>query len=156
MSRRRASERRLVPPDSRYDSVELARFINRIMKWGKKSVAQRLVYRALDVVQDEARRPALEVFTQALRNATPQVEVRPRRVGGATYQVPTELRPTRSEALAIRWIIRGARARKGMPMERKLAIELMEASRGEGTAVRRREELHRMAEANRAFVHYKW
>ena len=107
-------------------------------------------------MQDEARRPALEVFTQALRNATPQVEVRPRRVGGATYQVPTELRPTRSEALAIRWMIRGARARKGMPMERKLAIELMEASRGEGTAVRRREELHRMAEANRAFVHYKW
>ena len=156
MSRRRRAERRPVPPDARYESVELARFINRIMKWGKKSVAQRLVYGALDVVQDEARRPALEVFTQALKNATPFLEVRPRRVGGATYQVPTELRPARSEALAIRWIIRGARARKGMPMERKLAIELMEASRGEGSAVRRREELHRMAEANRAFVHYRW
>ena len=145
-----------MPADPRYNSVELSRFINRMMMRGKKTVAQRIVYGAMDAVQQDARRPALEVFQQALKNATPLVEVRPRRVGGATYQVPTELRPARSEALAIRWIIRGARGRKGMSMQRRLALELMEASRGEGSAVRRREELHRMAEANRAFVHYRW
>ena len=156
MSRRRRAERRVVPPDPRHNSVELARFTNNIMKWGKKSVAQRIVYGALDIVQVDAKRDPMEVFTQAMRNVTPLVEVRPRRVGGATYQIPTELRPTRSEALAIRWLIRSARARKGMPMTRRLALELMDASRGEGAAVRRREELHRMADANRAFVHYKW
>jgi small subunit ribosomal protein S7 len=156
MSRRRRVERRLIPADARYNSVELARFINNVMKWGKKSVAQRIVYGALDQVQRDARRDPLELFTQALKNATPLVEVKPRRVGGATYQVPTELRTDRSEALAMRWIIRGARSRKGMPMSRKLAAELIDASRGEGAAVRRREELHRMAEANRAFVHYRW
>ena len=156
MSRRRRAERRKLLPDPRYNSTELARFINNIMKCGKKTVAQRIVYGALDTVQQDVKREPLEVFQQALKNATPLVEVKPRRVGGATYQVPAELRPTRSEALAIRWIIRGARARKGMPMARRLALELMDASRGEGSAVRRREELHRMAEANRAFVHYKW
>ena len=156
MSRRRRAERRAVPPDPRYNSVELARFINKIMKWGKKTTAQRVVYGALDVVQQDTRRDPLEVFSQALKNATPLLEVKPRRVGGATYQVPTELRSNRSEALAMRWIIRSSRARKGMPMIRKLALELMDASRGEGTAVRRREEVHRMAEANRAFVHYRW
>ena len=143
-------------PDPKYGSVELSRFINRIMKWGKKSVAQRIVYGALDQVQQDARRDPLEIFNQALKNTTPLVEVKPRRVGGATYQVPTELRPARSEALSIRWIIRSARARKGMPMVRKLALELLDASKGEGAAVRRREEIHRMAEANRAFVHYRW
>jgi small subunit ribosomal protein S7 len=122
---------------------------------GKKTTAQRLVYNALEIAQEESRRGAMEVFEQALRNATPLVEVKPRRIGGATYQVPTELRPARSEALAMRWLIRGARGRKGMPMRRGLANELLEAARGEGSAVRRREELHRMAEANRAFVHYR-
>jgi small subunit ribosomal protein S7 len=122
---------------------------------GKKTTAQRLVYSALEIAQEESRRGAMEVFEQALRNATPLVEVKPRRIGGATYQVPTELRPNRSEALAMRWLIRGARGRKGMPMRRGLANELLEAARGEGSAVRRREELHRMAEANRAFVHYR-
>ena len=156
MSRRRRAERRVVPPDARFNSVELARFINKIMKWGKKSVAQHIVYGALEMVETDTKREPLEVFTQALKNTTPLVEVKPRRVGGATYQIPTELRSNRSEALAIRWIIRSARARKGMPMTRKLALELMDASRGEGNAVRRREELHRMAEANRAFVHYRW
>ena len=145
-----------MPPDARFNSVELARFINKVMKCGKKSVAQRIVYGALDVVQEDARREPLELFGQALKNATPLLEVKPRRVGGATYQVPTDLRPNRGEALAIRWIIRSARARKGMPMVRRLALELMDAARGEGAAVRRREELHRMAEANRAFVHYRW
>ena len=155
MSRRRRAEIRPVAPDSRYNNTELARFINKIMKCGKKATAQRIVYHAFDVIQEDSKREPLEVFQQAMKNATPLVEVRPRRVGGATYQVPTELRPKRSQAMAMQWLIRGARARKGMPMMRGLALELMEASRGEGAAVRRREELHRMAEANRAFVHYR-
>ena len=156
MSRRRRSEKRRVQADPRYNSVELSRFINKIMMKGKKTVAQRIVYGALDLVEENTKREPLEVFNQAMKNATPLLEVKPRRVGGATYQVPTELRANRSEALAIRWIIRSARARQGMPMVRKLAAELLDASRGEGAAVRRREALHRMAEANRAFVHYRW
>ena len=155
MSRRRRAERRLVPPDPKYDNSELARFINRLMQRGKKTVAQRITYSAFDIIRDQSNLDPLEVFQQALRNSTPLVEVRPKRVGGATYQVPTELRRTRSEALAMRWIIRGARGRKGMPMRTGLAQELIEAARGEGGAVRRKDELHRMAEANRAFVHYR-
>jgi len=155
MSRRRRAERRIIAPDPRFNDVELARFINRMMLKGKKTVAQRITYSALDIIQEETSREPLEVFQQALRNATPAVEVRPKRIGGSTIQVPTELRPVRSEALAMRWLIRGARARNGIPMRRGLAQELMDASRGEGSAVRRREELHRMAEANRAFVHYR-
>jgi small subunit ribosomal protein S7 len=145
-----------VPPDPRYNSTELARFINKVMMGGKKTTAQRIVYGALEIVQESAKRDPLETFQQALKNATPLLEVKPRRVGGATYQIPTELRPNRSEALAIRWMIKAARARTGIPMVRKLALELIDASRGEGAAVRRREELHRTADANRAFVHYKW
>ena len=155
MSRRRRAERRVIAPDPRYNNTELARFINRMMLCGKKTVAQRITYNAFTIIQEESNREPLEVFQQALRNATPAVEVRPKRVGGSTIQVPTELRTVRSEALAMRWLIRGARSRNGMPMRRGLAQELMEASRGEGSAVRRREELHRMAEANRAFVHYR-
>ena len=155
MSRRRRAERRIIAPDPRFNNVELARFINRLMMRGKKTVAQRITYNAFSIIQEESSREPLEVFQQALRNATPQVEVRPKRVGGSTIQVPTELRTVRSEALAMRWLIRGARSRNGMPMRRGLAQELMEASRGEGSAVRRREELHRMADANRAFVHYR-
>ena len=155
MSRRRPAVRRIIAPDPRFNDVELARFINRLMLKGKKTVAQRITYSAFDIIQEESNREPLEVFQQALRNATPAVEVRPKRIGGSTIQVPTELRPVRSEALAMRWLIRGARAREGMPMRRGLAQELMDASRGEGSAVRRREELHRMAEANRAFVHYR-
>jgi small subunit ribosomal protein S7 len=135
--------------------VELSRFINCVMQRGKKTTAQRILYTAFDLIREQSNREPLEVFQLAMRNATPAVEVRPKRVGGATYQVPTELRPSRSEALAIRWLIRGARARKGVPMRRGLADELMDASRGEGSAVRRKEELHRMAEANRAFVNYR-
>tara|TARA_B110000014_G_scaffold218648_1_gene173798 strand:+ start:392 stop:772 length:381 start_codon:yes stop_codon:yes gene_type:complete len=122
---------------------------------GKKTTAQRVVYTALDLIREESHRDPMEVFELALKNATPLVEVKARRIGGATYQVPTDLRTNRSEALAMRWIIRGARGRSGMPMRRGLANELMEASRGEGSAVRRREELHRMAEANRAFVNFR-
>ena len=155
MSRRRRAERRVIPLDPQYQNLELARFINRVMQRGKKTTAQRIMYSAFDLIREQSSRDPLEVFQQAVRNATPQVEVKPKRVGGATYQVPTELRRERSEALAVRWLIRGARARKGMPMRRGLALELIDASRGEGSAVRRREELHRMAEANRAFVHYR-
>ena len=145
-----------MPPDPKFNSPELARFINKIMERGKKTVAQRVVYQALDIVQQDSKRDPLEIFRQALKNSTPLMEVRARRVGGATYQVPSELRTVRSEALAIRWVVRAARARQGIPMARKLALELMDASRGQGDAVRRREELHRVAEANRAFVHYRW
>ena len=155
MSRRRRAVIRVIPPDPMYNNSELAKFINNVMTRGKKTTAQRICYNAFDIIKEESNREPLEVFQMALRNATPMVEVKPKRVGGATYQVPTELRPSRSEALAIRWLIRGARSRKGMPMRRGLANELLEASRGEGTAVRRKEELHRMAEANRAFVHYR-
>jgi small subunit ribosomal protein S7 len=136
--------------------VELARFTNRLMKGGKKTIAQRVVYTALELLEKETNRPGLEVFEQALRNSTPMLEVRPRRVGGATYQVPIEVRPERRSALAVRWIINAARARSGAPISRRLYNELLEASRGQGAAVRRRDELHRMAEANRAFVHYRW
>ena len=155
MSRRRRAEPRIIAPDNRYSSVELARFINRVMYSGKKTTAQRVVYTAMDLIREESHRDPMEVFELALKNATPLVEVKARRIGGATYQVPTDLRSNRSEALAMRWIIRGARGRAGMPMRRGLANELMEASRGEGSAVRRREELHRMAEANRAFVNFR-
>ena len=155
MSRRRRAEPRIIAPVNRYSSVELARFINRVMLNGKKTTAQRVVYTALEMIREESHRDPMEVFELALKNATPLVEVKARRIGGATYQVPTDLRSNLSEALAMRWILRGARGRSGMPMRRGLANELMEASRGEGSAVRRREELHRMAEANRAFVNFR-
>jgi small subunit ribosomal protein S7 len=156
VSRRRRAERRLPPPDPKYGSTELSSFINRLMLAGKKTVAQRAVYQALDAVEAETHRDPMEVFAQAMRNAVPNVEVKPRRVGGATYQVPVEVEGPRRTALAMRWLIRAARARTGQPMRSRLAQELLDASRGQGAAVRRREELHRMAEANRAFVHYRW
>ncbi len=123
---------------------------------GKKTTAQRIVYQALNHVENDARRPPLEVFDQAIKNATPMVEVKSRRVGGATYQVPIEVRPDRRLALGMRWIVMSARARTGRPMAERLAQELLEASRGQGAAVKRREDLYRMAEANRAFAHYRW
>ena len=155
MSRRRRAEQRVVPPDPQFNNVELSRFITRVMQRGKKTTAQRITYTAFEIIRDQSNLDPLEVFQQAMRNTTPLVEVKPKRIGGATYQVPTDLRKGRSEALAMRWLIRGARARKGVPMRVGLAQELQEAARGEGSAVRRKEELHRMAEANRAFVHYR-
>ncbi len=155
MSRRRPAVRREAPPDPKFSNQELSRFINRVMQRGKKSTAQRITYKAFEIISGQSNLDPLEVFQQAVRNTTPLVEVKPKRVVGATYQVPTELRRNRSEALAMRWLIRGARGRKGMPMRNGLAQELTEAARGEGSAVRRKEELHRMAEANRAFVHYR-
>lgn len=156
MARRRRAERREIAPDPRYNNIEVSRFINNVMQSGKKTVAQRIVYTALEQAEHEAHRPAMEVFEQAIRNAMPMLEVRSRRVGGATYQVPTEVRPERRLALAMRWIITAARSRNGKPMADRLAQELLEASRGQGTAVKRKEDLHKMAEANRAFVHYRW
>ena len=156
MARRRRAERRNPLPDPRYNSVDLSRFINKLMLNGKKTVAQRIVYDALGQIENDVRQPPLDVFTQAVRNATPMVEVKSRRVGGATYQVPTEVRPERRLALAMRWILNSARSRSGRPMAQCLAQELIEASRNQGAAVKRKEDLYRMAEANRAFVHYRW
>ena len=156
MPRRRRAEKRVILPDQKYGNVELARFINKTMLRGKKTVAQRIVYQALDMLEKETHHDALEVFQQAMRNVSPALQVKPRRVGGATYQVPVEVRPERREALAMRWLIGSARARVGRPMAERLYQELLDASRGQGAAVKRREDLHRMAEANRAFVHYRW
>ena len=156
MARRRRAIKRTVPPDPRYNSEQLARFINRLMERGKKTVAQRVVYQALDMAGQETKLDPLEVSSQAVKNATPLLEVKPRRVGGATYQVPLEVRGDRQVSLAHRWIILAARSRTGKPMRERLAQELLDASRGQGAAVKRKEDLHRMAESNRAFVHYRW
>jgi small subunit ribosomal protein S7 len=156
MARRGRAERREIAPDGKYHSKSLQMFINKMMIGGKKSVAERCVYGALDRIEEQANRPALDVFDQALRNATPAIEVKPRRVGGATYQVPVDIRAERRTSLAMRWLVRSARARRGRSMAEKLAGELMDASTGQGATVKRREDTHRMAEANRAFVHYRW
>jgi len=156
MARRRRAEKRRIRPDPKFGNIELARFINKVMIKGKRTTAQRIVYGALDEAEGEAHRSGLEVFQQAVRNAMPQIQVKSRRVGGTTYQVPTEVRAENQLALAMRWIIRAARERSGRPMYQRLSQELLEASRGQGTAVKRKEDLHRMAEANRAFVHYRW
>ena len=156
MARRRRAEKRKITPDPKYHNIELSQFINKVMLNGKKTVSQRIVYKALEQASEEARRPGIEVFEMAIRNTMPMVEVKSRRVGGATYQVPTEVRPERRLALAMRWIIAAARARSGRPMSERLSAELLEASRGQGAAVKRREDLYRMAEANRAFAHYRW
>ena len=156
MPRRRASVRRYVPADPRYNNEGIARFINKLMERGKKSTAQRILYEALESAEKDSGRDAVDLFQVAVRNATPLVQVRPRRVGGATYQVPIEVSPNRGATLAMRWLIMAARERKGAPMRQKLASELMDAARGQGAAVRRRENLHRMAEANQAFAHYRW
>lgn len=154
--RRNRPDKRNTTPDPKFGSIELAKFINRVMIGGKRTTAQRIVYAALDQAEQQARRPAIEVFRHAINNATPQLEVRSRRVGGATYQVPREVRPERQRALSMRWLVQAARARTGRPMKDGLAQEILEASRSQGTAVKRKEDLHRMAEANRAFAHYRW
>jgi len=156
MARRRRAERRDVPPDPKFGSVEVTRFIHKLMLGGKKSLAQRIFYEAMDEVQQQTGQPPLKVFNDAIQNATPLLRVKPRRVGGATYQVPVEVLPTQGEALAMWWIIAGARARKGMPMAQKLSRELLDAYQNEGAAVKRKDDLRRMAEANRAFAHYRW
>lgn len=155
MPRRNRPQLRKIIPDPRFHSQVLAKFINNVMERGKKSLATRIVYDALDLVAERTNRPPLEVFEEALKNATPLVEVKARRVGGATYQVPIEIRSDRRQALAMRWLISNARTRGGRSMAIRLANELMDTARGEGATVRRREEVHRMAEANQAFAHFR-
>ncbi len=155
MSRRRRAVKRPVHPDPRYGSVLITRFTNRVMQRGKKNTARSIVYGALASIQANGDDP-VQTFERAIRNATPLLQVRPRRVGGATYQVPVEVRGERGLTLSMRWIIDSARARKGRPMLEKLTSEIVEAAQGQGNAVRRRDEMHRMAEANRAFAHYRW
>jgi len=156
MSRRNRPPVREIEPDYKYNSVLVQQFINRLMVNGKKSTAQHIFYSALDLVEARAKRPALDVFEQAIKNATPILEVKPRRVGGATYQVPVEVEPGRRVSLAIRWLIRTARNRSGKSMAEKLASELLDAANNTGATVKRREDTHKMAEANRAFAHYRW
>ncbi len=156
MSRRKKAEKRPVPPDPRYDSQTVSKFINRLMEEGKKSTAERIFYDSMDMIEQRTGQPGVQVFKQALSNVKPVVEVKSRRVGGATYQVPVEVRPDRRAALAMRWLVAFTRGRNERSMAERLAGELIAASKGEGSSVKKREDTHRMAEANRAFAHYRW
>jgi small subunit ribosomal protein S7 len=154
--RRSKPTKRVIPGDVRYNSVLVTGFVNRMMRRGKRSTGTRVVYRAFDLITARAKRDPLEVFEQAIKNASPMLEVKPRRVGGATYQVPVEVGTERRTALAMRWLLAAARTRGGKSMSEKLAGELMDAANNTGSAIKRREETHKMAEANRAFAHYRW
>jgi small subunit ribosomal protein S7 len=156
MARRRRPEKREILPDPRYGDLILSKFMNSVMLDGKKSVAEGIVYGALETVEARAKREPVGVFHEALNNIKPGIEVRSRRVGGATYQVPVEVRPERGQALALRWLISAARARSEHTMAARLSGELMDAANNRGNAVKKREDSHRMAEANRAFSHYRW
>jgi small subunit ribosomal protein S7 len=156
MSRRHRAEKREIIPDAKFGDVVIAKFMNTLMYEGKKSVAETIVYGALDGVEKKAKADPIGLFRQALENVAPSVEVRSRRVGGATYQVPVEVRPERRQALAIRWIISAARDRNDKTMVDRLSSELLDAANNRGAAVKKREDTHRMAEANRAFAHYRW
>jgi small subunit ribosomal protein S7 len=156
MPRRARIVKREVMPDPVYRSRTVAKFINKVMVVGKKGLAERTLYDAFEIMQRQTKRDPLEVFEQALRNATPLLEVKPRRVGGATYQVPVEVDATRGKSLAIRWLIKSTRSRGGKSMAEKFAAELIEASKNQGATVKKREDTHKMAEANRAFAHYRW
>jgi small subunit ribosomal protein S7 len=156
MPRRNRPPKRRIAPDIKYNSILVSQFINKLMHQGKKSTAQRIFYDALDLIEERTKRPGLDVFEQAVKNATPILEVKPRRVGGATYQVPVEVRVDRRLSLAIRWLVASTRNRSGRSMAEKLASELMDAASNTGATVKKREDTHRMAEANRAFAHYRW
>jgi small subunit ribosomal protein S7 len=156
MPRRREVQKRETLPDTLYCDVQVAKFINCLMQRGKKSTAEHVLYEAFDIIKNRHKENPLEVFRKAITNVQPRVEVRSRRVGGATYQVPMEVRPTRRLALGLRWMVTSARARHARSMGEKLAAELLEAASGQGAAVKKREDTHRMAEANRAFAHYRW
>jgi small subunit ribosomal protein S7 len=156
MPRRYRPIKRPVLPDSRYNNIYVSMIINRMMRGGKKSIAVSLMYKTMEMIQDRAKRDAVEVLEQALRNAAPAVEVKPKRVGGSTYQVPMEVDPERGMSLAMRWILQSARSRGGRNMSEKLASELLDAAAGQGAAIKKKDETHRMAEANRAFAHYRW
>ncbi|MBV8151754.1 MAG: 30S ribosomal protein S7 [Candidatus Eremiobacteraeota bacterium] len=156
MPRKGPVAKRPILPDPKFNSKVLARFINKVMMRGKKSLAEQITYVALNIVAEKTGRDPMDVFTQALGNAMPLVEVRPRRVGGATYEVPMEVRPDRRQAMAMRWLIGFARQRPGHSMEEKLANELMDAANNVGASVKKRDDTHKMAEANKAFAHYRW
>jgi len=154
--RRNRAELRSVTPDPRYHSEVVAKFVNNVMERGKKSLAASIVYDAFAIIEDRTKRPGIEVFEEALKNATPLVEVKPRRVGGATYQIPMEIGAARRQALAMRWLIENSRKRSGRDMAARLAGELMDAARNEGATIKKREDTHRMAEANQAFAHFRY
>ncbi|MCS6870714.1 MAG: 30S ribosomal protein S7 [Anaerolineae bacterium] len=156
MPRRYRPKRRPILPDIRYNSVMVGMFINRMMQRGKKSLARRIFYTAMDLVSERTKRDPIEVLESALRNTTPTLEVKPKRVGGSTYQVPVDVSKERGESLAMRWILQAARARSGRSMAEKLSAEIIDASNNTGAAVKKKDETHRMAEANRAFAHYRW
>jgi len=156
MPRKGPAPKRQILPDPKFNSKVLARFINKVMLQGKKSIAERITYEALQIVAEKTGQDPMEIFTKALGNTMPMVEVRPRRVGGATYQVPMEVRPDRRQAVAMRWLIGFARKRAGRSMEEKLAGELMDAANNQGASIKKRDDTHKMAEANKAFAHYRW
>ncbi|HLI06184.1 MAG TPA: 30S ribosomal protein S7 [Ktedonobacteraceae bacterium] len=156
MPRRKKVVKRPDIPDAKYKSKNVARFTSKLMLDGKRSLAERILYDAFDIIEAKQKRPPLEVFEQALKNAMPTIEVKPRRVGGSTYQVPVDIRGERRSALAMRWLIKSARARTGHSMSEKLANELMDAAAGQGATIKKREETHKMAESNKAFAHYRW
>ena len=156
MSRRRAAEKRQILPDAKYGNVVLGKFMNSLMYSGKKSTAEKIVYGALDIIEEKKKTDPVKFFQEALDNVRPEIEVRSRRVGGATYQVPVEVRPDRGQALAIRWLIKAARSRSENTMIQRLSGELMDASDSRGNAIKKREDTHKMAEANKAFAHYRW
>ncbi|MDD4876403.1 MAG: 30S ribosomal protein S7 [Dehalococcoidales bacterium] len=156
MPRRAAAVRKIINPDAKYNNVTVSILINRIMKCGKKSTAERVVYGALDLAEKQESKAAVTVLEQAIKNVTPLLEVKSRRIGGASYQVPLEVRTTRGMSLAMRWLTNAARARSGQSMMEKLAAEISAAANNQGAAIKRREDTHRMAEANRAFAHFKW
>ena len=156
MSHRKKAVRRPVPPDPRYDSQTVSKFLNNLMGAGKKSIAERVFYNAMDLIEQRTGQPGVNVFKQALSNAKPALEVKSRRVGGATYQVPVEVRPERRTALAMRWLITYSRSRREKDMSERLAAEMILASKGEGETIKKKEDTHKMAEANRAFAHYRW
>jgi len=155
MPRRKSPPKRQVPPDNKYNNIHVTMFINRMMYGGKRSTAMRIMYGAFELIEERMNREPLEVFETALRNVTPAVEVKPRRVGGSTYQVPIEVPPERATSLAMRWLLQNARSRSGRGMAAKLAAELMDAATGQGGAVKKKDDTHRMAEANRAFAHFR-
>jgi small subunit ribosomal protein S7 len=156
MPRRGKVIRHRTPPDAKYNSVWVQTMINKIMRDGKKGVAERIVYSALDDIGERTKEDPRQVFEKAMRNVMPVLEVRPRRVGGATYQIPLEVRPARQMSLAMRWLLGAARGRSGRPMSERLAAELLDAYREQGSAIKKRDDTHKMAEANKAFVHYRW
>jgi len=154
--RRRRAEKRLVIPDPKYKNLAVSKFINIVMTRGKKATAEKIVYRAFAILAEKTGKNALEVFQKAMDNARPQLEVKPRRIGGATYQVPIDVKADRGVSIAMRWVRNFARVKKGMPMETKLANEILDAYKGEGSAIKKRDDTHKMAEANKAFAHYRW